>query len=266
MISKLRLQIHITDVPETMLWTLHNRASEAIRIYQAIDYDYERSFGKAEPSHAIRSLIFDRQLKSFLKKDPHGVIVNLGEGLETQRFRVGGEDALWSSIDLPEAMTIHEQFIQPDDKHQHLPLSALDRQWFDAIPDGRPVFITAQGLLINLPEHDVQALFRDLAERFPGVWFMFDVIPKWISQKTVSGFKKTEHYTVPKMPCGINRDQCESILRMWVTTLQNVEEFTYARHYPRGAARWLYRLLYNLPILKNLGAMMYLVQFGAPNH
>ena len=108
-----KVKVHITDVPETMLWTLHNRASEAmrndgiisdpeaIRIYQAIDYDYERSFGKAEPSHAIRSLLFDMQLKSFLQQHPHGVIINLGEGLETQRFRVGGGEAHWFSTDLP---------------------------------------------------------------------------------------------------------------------------------------------------------------------
>ncbi len=59
----------LSDIPETMLWTLHNRAVEALRsdgvidddkaieIYQSIDYDYEKNFGKAEPSHALRSLV-----------------------------------------------------------------------------------------------------------------------------------------------------------------------------------------------------------------
>ena len=53
---------NLTDAPETMLWTLHNRATEAsrddgmlrdpdaVRIYQALDYDYVRSFGRADPS------------------------------------------------------------------------------------------------------------------------------------------------------------------------------------------------------------------------
>ncbi len=47
---------NLTGVPETMLWTLHNRAYEAmhpqaiiddpkcIEIYQSLDYDYEKSF------------------------------------------------------------------------------------------------------------------------------------------------------------------------------------------------------------------------------
>ena len=56
---------NLTGVPETTLWTLHNRASEAARpdgclrdpkcleIYRALDYDYVRSFGRAEPSLAL---------------------------------------------------------------------------------------------------------------------------------------------------------------------------------------------------------------------
>jgi O-methyltransferase involved in polyketide biosynthesis len=95
----------LTDVPETMLWTLHNRAVEAMRddgiiqdekaieIYRKIDYDYEQSFGKAEPSHAIRSLDFDREIRDFLDDYPNATIVNLGEGLETQRFRIESSDA-----------------------------------------------------------------------------------------------------------------------------------------------------------------------------
>ncbi|MEM8930523.1 MAG: class I SAM-dependent methyltransferase, partial [Acidobacteriota bacterium] len=61
----------LSGVPETMLWTLHNRAGEAMRpdgvlddpkaieIYRAVDYEYERNFGRAEPSHALRSKVFD---------------------------------------------------------------------------------------------------------------------------------------------------------------------------------------------------------------
>ncbi|NVB37447.1 class I SAM-dependent methyltransferase [Pseudenhygromyxa sp. WMMC2535] len=109
------MQPTLTDVPETMLWTLHNRATEAkrpdgvlrdpdaVRIYDAIDYDYERSFGAAEPSHALRSILFDEHVRRFLAEHPGGVIVNLGEGLETQRFRVTVPDALWFSVDVPDA-------------------------------------------------------------------------------------------------------------------------------------------------------------------
>ncbi|MDI1431347.1 hypothetical protein QHF89_17765 [Polyangium sorediatum] len=62
-----RAPVNLTGIPETMLWTLHNRASEAkrpdailrdpdaIRIYESVRYDFERSFGKPDGSHAMRS-------------------------------------------------------------------------------------------------------------------------------------------------------------------------------------------------------------------
>jgi O-methyltransferase involved in polyketide biosynthesis len=78
----MKAKSNLKDVPETMLWTLHNRVTEAMRedgiikdekavaIYQSIDYDYAANFGKAETSHAVRSLIFDREVKRFLENPP----------------------------------------------------------------------------------------------------------------------------------------------------------------------------------------------------
>ena len=153
-----KIKSSLTNVPETMLWTLHNRAVEAMRedgiikdekaieIYNSIDYDYEANFGRGDSSHAIRSIVCDREIDKFLSTYPDGTIVNLGEGLETQRFRFTEEQALWLSIDVPEAIEIRERFIEPDERHLHIPLSALDRSWFDSVPKDKPVFITAQGL------------------------------------------------------------------------------------------------------------------------
>jgi len=244
-----------------MLWPLHNRASEAsradgilddpeaIRIYQALDYDYKKAFGPAEPSHAVRSGMFDAELRAFLDHHPNGVIVNLGEGLETQRFRVAGNEALWLSVDLPEAMAVRERVIAPDDKHRHVARSALDPAWFDEVPEGRPVTITAQGLLMYLPESQVRRLFQDLAERFPGAWFTFDTIPRWFSRKTIKGgWKKTAHYTTPKMPWGIDRHQIAPTLRTWVPTLDEITELRWPRP-PRGVMRWVLPMLLVTPIL-----------------
>jgi hypothetical protein len=62
----------IAEVSETMLWALHNRASEArrrdgilvdpdcVRIHEAIDYDFERQFGDPVGSLAVRAAEIDR--------------------------------------------------------------------------------------------------------------------------------------------------------------------------------------------------------------
>ena len=64
-------RLALEGIPETMLWTLHNRAGEArkpngylkdpdcLRIYDAIDYDYTRNFGSQDGSHPMRSRLFD---------------------------------------------------------------------------------------------------------------------------------------------------------------------------------------------------------------
>ena len=69
------MQPGLTGISETMLWTLHNRASEAARpdgclcdpmclhIYRALHYDYERHFGHADGSHGVCSQLFDEHLR-----------------------------------------------------------------------------------------------------------------------------------------------------------------------------------------------------------
>ncbi|MGL1957986.1 MAG: class I SAM-dependent methyltransferase [Colwellia sp.] len=254
----------LTDVPETMLWTLHNRAVEAMRddgiikdgkaieIYNAIEYDYERSFGKAEPSHAIRSNVFDKEVRKFLRKYPDGTIVNLGEGLETQRFRFN-DKALWLSVDLPEAIETREQFIQPDDRHLHISVSATDRKWFDSVPKNKPVFISAQGLFMYFTEEDVKSLIQDIESTFKYWYLMFDTIPKWISRKTMSkkGWAKTDSYITPKMPWGINRDKIKTTIDNWLIKQIEIVDLGYST-FPRGIVKWIFLLFTSTPILRNI--------------
>ncbi|MEM9192871.1 MAG: class I SAM-dependent methyltransferase [Myxococcota bacterium] len=256
---------NLEGVPETMLWTLHNRANEALRsdgvlrdekcveIYRSLNYDYERSFGEAEPSHGVRSAVFDELIRQFIKRHPeHPIIVNLGEGLETQRFRFVDDPALWIAVDVPEAIAIRERFIEPDARHRHVAVSALDFAWMDEVPPNRPVFFTAQGLLMYFAEDDVQRLVAAIAARFPGSELAFDHIPPWFSKKTTSeeGFNKTPHYRAPPMPWGLKVSEVVPKLREWakadVAALGPV-----AFRFPRGPNRWLVGLMAHVPILKD---------------
>jgi len=266
------LSPNLTGVPETLLWTLHNRATEAMRpdgilrddkaieIYKSLDYDYERSFGKGEPSHAVRALVFDSELQAFLQQHPDGVIVNLGEGLETQRYRITSPQALWLCVEIPEAIAIRERFIQPDAQHLHIACSALDTQWFDSVPPDRAVYITAQGLLMYFTAAEVEKLLQAMATRFPHARFAFDHIPIWFSNKTVKGWRKTQHYQTPPMPWGINVDQVEPTLRTWVPNLAEVKPLPYS--FPRGAVRLITAVWSRLPMLKYYLYGMTRVQFG----
>lgn len=262
----------LSGIPETMLWTLHNRAGEiqrsdsilndpeCLKIYQAIDYDYERSFGKSENSHAVRSQLFDQRIEAFLQQHPDGVIVNLGEGLETQRFRIHQPYALWLTVDLPEGIAIREQFIQPDEKHLHIAMSALDTSWFEAVPKNKPVFISAQGLFMYFTEQQMQTLITALSVRFNQLWLMFDYIPPWLSRKTLStkGWMKTPHYRTPPMPWGISRPQIAPLFKQWMN--RNVQAENIVFLYPRGLRRYFILLMERIPPLRNLAPGVCLIK------
>ena len=167
--------VNLTGVPETMLWTLHNRASEArrsdgflrdpdcVRIHDSIRYDYVRSFGRPQQSHAARSRLFDDALRPWLAAHPQGTVVELAAGLETQFQRCDDGKVQWLCVDVPESMAVRERFLPPSPRCRHLAKSALDLGWLDEVDARRCLFITAQGLFMYFHEHDVQ---RSLAYDF----------------------------------------------------------------------------------------------------
>jgi len=199
--------VNLSGVPETMLWTLHNRASEVrrpdaflhdpecLRIYESIDYDYARSFGKPDASHPMRSRIFDDAMRPWLAAHPGGTVIELGVGLETQFQRVDDGRVRWLCVDVPEAITVRERFLPPSERCRYIAKSALDLSWLDEVDGARSVFISAQGLFMYFEEADVQHLFVAIAERFASVELMFDTIPRWFSKKTLRGFGKTVEVT-----------------------------------------------------------------------
>lgn len=239
-----------------MLWTLHNRASEAlrtdawlrdpeaVRIYRAIAYDYERSFGRPDASHAVRSQIFDEAVRPWMAAHPGGTVVELGCGLETQFQRLDDGCVRWLCVDVPEAIEIRERFLAPGGRCRHLRRSALDPAWMDEVDPGRGVFVTAQGLLMYFEEYETRALLTAILDRFPGVDIMFDTIPRWFSRKTLTGLWKTRHYRTPPMPWGVNRDEIEPLLHDWSPRVRSVNNMPYRRlrSFPACLFPWLMRL------------------------
>lgn len=266
---------NLDGIPETMLMTLRNRACESMRrdrcledpeaerILRAIDYDFGRSFGTPSPSHALRARAFDRVVCDFLDKHPNAVIVNLGEGLETQRYRVDLKQGLWLSVDVPEAIAIRKEFIPADATHIHVAASAFDPSWYGKVPKDRPVLITAQGLLMFFEPSQVQQHLRDLSKQFPGAVYVFDVLPRWFSKISLSrrGIRVTRHYVLPAVPWGINQCEIEKILGEWAQNPEHIEIIQYL-HYPRGLLeRYVLGALSRVPTLQRIMPCVVKLQF-----
>jgi O-methyltransferase involved in polyketide biosynthesis len=251
----------LADVSETMLWALHNRATEAgrrdgilvdpdsVRIRNAIDYDFAGRFGDPIGSLAVRAAEIDRALRRWLERHPDGFVVSLGEGLETQVRRVDNGCVRWLSVDLPKAIRLRERFLAPTERFRHIGVSALDVTWMDAVDPSSGVFIVAQGLLMYLESEAVRRLYSCIADRFPGAEMVFDVVPRWFSRLTLLGLNQTPQYRLPPMPWGINRDELEPTLRRWHPGLNDVEFLDY--HAPRGLPLFLAHVLDHIPVVRH---------------
>ena len=240
-----------------MLWSLHNRAAEALRddavlidphsvtIHAAMQYDFVRHFGEPGGSLAVRAAAIDRVLRLWLETHPDGLVVSLGEGLETQARRVDNGRMRWLSVDLPEAIRLRERFIPQTDRFRHVAVSALDPAWMEAVDDSKGLFIVAQGLLMYLDQPSVRGLLSGIAERFPGAELVFDVVPPWFSRLTVMGLRQTPHYRLPAMPWGIGRDNVAATLRRWHWRFDDCVFLEYGA--PRGLPLLLTRLMHEIP-------------------
>jgi O-methyltransferase involved in polyketide biosynthesis len=251
----------LSGVSETMLWSLHNRASEtkrpdcvlvdpeSVRIQSAINYDFVRRFGDPEGSLAARAAEIDRALRSWLKHHPDGCVVSLGEGLETQAYRVDNGRLRWLSVDLPDAIRLRERFLAPTHRFRHIAASALDPVWMDAVDTQSHIFIVAQGLLMYLEPEAVRQLFTSIADRLPTAEIVFDTVPRWFSHLTLWGLNHTAHYRLPAMPWGINHDELEPILRRWLPRVAAVEFLDYRA--PRGLPSVLANMTNHIPLARH---------------
>ena len=239
----------LAGVPETMLWTLYARASEAkradrilddpeaTRILDSIDYDFEKSFGPPDRLFAVRAAQLDAVLRAWLRRHPDGLIVSLGEGLETQASRVDNGRMRWLSVDLPEAIGARERFIAPTDRFRHLAASALDPAWMEGLDAASGLFIVAQGLFMYLEPAAVEQLFAAIARRFPGAEIAFDVVPRSMSAHTLAGYRKTPSYRLPPMPFGLDRNEVAPTLRRWHPELARIRLLPY-RNPSRRPSWW----------------------------
>lgn len=215
-----RIKPELDAVPETLLWTLYYRSVEArrpdsviddpraVELVDRLDFPFQERFGPPSPFlgqlQALRALAFDREVERFLAEHPDGTVAALGEGLETEFWRVDNGAVHWLTVDLPQSVRLRRQLLPAGPRQAVAACSVLDEAWPDAVDASRGLLITAQGLLMYLRPPEVRELLARCAERFPGAGMVFDAVPRWFSEATRRGTMRSRGYTPPPMPWGMD--------------------------------------------------------------
>jgi O-methyltransferase involved in polyketide biosynthesis len=216
-----RTPVALEGVPETLLWTLYHRASEAQRpdavlddpqavaLVDRIDYPFAQRFGDPRALgqwQALRARCFDVQVRRFLAARPGGTVVALGEGLETQFWRVDDGRGRWLTVDLPETVAVRDRLLPPGERRRTIARSALDERWMDEVDAEHGVLLTAQGLLMYFEREQVHDLITACARRFPGAALVFDALPSWLAaaSRRQGGVRGGMGYQAPPWLWGID--------------------------------------------------------------
>jgi O-methyltransferase involved in polyketide biosynthesis len=269
--------VELSGVPETMLWTLYYRATEArrpdavlrdpraVELVDAIDYPFEERFGRAVDWQAqwqgLRARRFDVEVRRFMRDHPGGTVVALGEGLETQFWRVDDGRVRWLTVDLPESVDVRSSLLPAESERQQVVAnSALDEAWMDEVDVSAGVLITAQGLLMYLQPDESRGLVASCARQFPGGAMVFDTAPRWFSQATQRGKVKTaQGYQAPPMPWGY--DPAERRRLRELPGVASLRELRLGRG--RGPVGGLLSGMSAVPVLRGIGLTIVRAQFAS---
>jgi O-methyltransferase involved in polyketide biosynthesis len=183
------IPVDLSGVPETLLWNLGRRAAAArtgtsllkdplaIEVADRLQYDFTDASQGAR-WHAVRVATFDAAVRRFLNQHPAGTVAALGEGLETQFWRLDNGRMGWLSVDLPVALDLRRQVLPENPRQRSYAGSALNLGWLDHLDPEEPVLVTAQGLLPYFQRNQVHELTAAIADRLPGSSFVFDAVPE----------------------------------------------------------------------------------------
>jgi O-methyltransferase involved in polyketide biosynthesis len=214
--------VELQGIPETALWTLYMRASEAGRpdsviddpqagaLLERIDFPFEERFGPPRLGQwqALRARAFDGEIQRFLAGHPDGTVVALGEGLETGFWRSDNGRVRWLSVDLPEMAALRRELLPAAPNLRLLEGSALDEAWMDEVDPSRGVLLTAQGLLMYFEPEQVHGLIASVRRRFAGADLVFDAIPRWVAQRSQQRqLKSPSGYEPPPWLWGIDSSE-----------------------------------------------------------
>ncbi|TQL75034.1 O-methyltransferase involved in polyketide biosynthesis [Stackebrandtia endophytica] len=193
---------HLSPLQKTLLITLNGRVvdaarrrpllsdAKAVELADNLDYDLttvKLTSGVPE-AVAIRSRMLDRAVTTFVREHRDAVVVELGCGLETRRWRLtASQDALWREVDwydvdFPEVVELREKLMSETERGHSVGVSLLDPSWTDTIPKDRPAVIVSDGVLGFLSEDENRRILRRITDHFPRGQLVFNAYTRFTAR------------------------------------------------------------------------------------
>jgi O-methyltransferase involved in polyketide biosynthesis len=132
---------------------------------------------------AMRARQFDTFARDFLSKNPGGLVVDLGCGMDTRFNRLDDGKLHWFGVDLPEVIELRRKYLPDAERCKTIPQSMLDISWLDEVSKFRkPVLFLAEGVFPYFSTTDIKPLLLAMRTRFPDGELVFDAAAPFISR------------------------------------------------------------------------------------
>ncbi len=235
-----KIKANLSNVPETMLIPLRARMIETkskngiIKDPKSIEIVEQIESNVAEKGEvsiysqkgvAVRTEILDELTVAFLEKNPNGIVVNLGCGLDTRYHRLNNQTVQWFDLDVPEAIELRKNFFQETENFHFISKSVLDTSWNELVPQNEPILFIAEGLLMYFTESEVKSILKNIADNFSNAEIIFEAMSPFVAKNSNKHADVKKYDAVFKW--GIKTGK---IIDSWNIRMKFIDEHFYNRH------------------------------------
>lgn len=191
-------KLNLQGVPRTLLVPLACLALEAprpdailhdkraVEVYNKLAGTPEFLLGMSAADvfvTTMRARQFDTYARAFLTRNPAGIVMDLGCGLDTRFDRLDDGQMSWIGLDVEEVIELRNQVLPDGERCTTINKSMFDLGWIDTVAAyHKPIIFLAEGVFPYFSTAQIRPMLEAMAERFPTGELVYDAASLLISR------------------------------------------------------------------------------------